>query len=131
MGVVLVVTLCFNIKTNLTHLVQFENSFFLKCKFFPFGPMAMVPYFDSFWPIMTNGDLKGNCFSSFPVSLLFCCCFFQGIGPLSVYLCVYVSVCSLFEVPFKCLLAPTSQSSWGKVVERIGLIFEHFCSKMI
>ena len=54
-----------------------------------------------------------------------------------VCLCVCVSVCLFtFEVPFKCLCAPTSQSwmskivelqnPWGKVMERSGLRFENF-----
>ena len=48
---------------------------------------------------------------------------------------VYLSVCSLIEVPFKRLLPPLPkigcpkflkiQNPWGKVMERSGLTFEH------
>ena len=57
---------------------------------------------------------------------------------LSVCPCVCVFT---FEVPFKRLFAPTSQSrvsnifkeseSLGKVMEMSGLMFEHFCLKMV
>ena len=50
--------------------------------------------------------------------------------------CLFVRVFT-FEVPFNGLFAPTSRSrmsnifrdseSWGKVMERSGLRFEHFC----
>ena len=64
----------------------------------------------------------------------------------NVRLRVRLSVCPsvhvfTFQVPFERLFAPTSQSrmsktvrdseSLGRVVERSGLRFEHFCSKMV
>ena len=60
----------------------------------------------------------------------------------NVRLCVCLSVCSrTFEVPFKRLFAPTSQSwmskileirnPWEKVIERSGLRFEHFCLEVV
>ena len=45
-----------------------------------------------------------------------------------------------FEVPFKCLFAPTScgcpifleiRNPLGKVMERSGLRFEHFCLEVV
>ena len=58
---------------------------------------------------------------------------------MCVCLFVCLSVCSLFEVPFKCLFAPTCRSRmsnffwnpWGKVMERIGLRFEHFSLEVV
>ena len=60
----------------------------------------------------------------------------------NVRLCVCLFVCLFtFEVPFNGLFAPTSQSRmsnileirnpWGKVVERSGLTFEHFCLEVV
>ena len=61
---------------------------------------------------------------------------------LSVCLSVGLFICVFtIEVPFKCLFAPTSRNRmsnildirnpWGKVMERNGLRFEHFCLKII
>ena len=59
---------------------------------------------------------------------------------LSVCLSVRVSVrLFTFEVPFNGLFSPTSQSPifleirnpWGKVKERSGLTFEHFCFEVV
>ena len=56
--------------------------------------------------------------------------------------CVCVSVCVFtFEVPFNGLFAPLSEvgcpifleirNPWGKVMERSGLRYEHFCLKIV
>ena len=77
----------------------------------------------------------------FKASALWADAFYKSKRP-SVCPCVCPSVCVFtFEVPFKRLFAPTSQSRmsnifriripWGKVVERNGLIFEHFCLKVV
>ena len=60
---------------------------------------------------------------------------------LSVCLCVCVSVCSHLRYRFNVFLPPLHKSGcpifleirnpWGKVMERSGLIFEHFCLKMV
>ena len=64
----------------------------------------------------------------------------------NVRLCVRVSVCLCvcvftFEVPFKRLFAPLPEvgcqiflkirNPWGKVMERGGLRFEHFCLEVV
>ena len=59
-------------------------------------------------------------------------------GRVSVCLCVRVFT---FEVPFKRLFSPLPKvrcpillkiwNPWGKVMERSGLIFEHFCLKIV
>ena len=59
----------------------------------------------------------------------------------NVRLFVRLSVCSLFEVPFNCLFAPTSRieclkvleirNSRGEIVERSALRFDLFFSKMV
>ena len=75
----------------------------------------------------------------------------QPSGPIqsisrNVRLSVRPSVCPsvrlfTFEVPFNYLFAPLPKDGcpifleirnpWGKVMERSGLIFEHFCLKMV
>ena len=61
---------------------------------------------------------------------------------LSVCPSVRLSVCVFtFEVPFKRILPPLPKvgcpifleirNPWGKVMERSGLIFEHFCLKIV
>ena len=61
---------------------------------------------------------------------------------LSVGPCVRVSVCLFtFEVPFNGFLPPLFevgcqiflkiQNSWGKVMERSGLTFKHFCLEVV
>ena len=65
---------------------------------------------------------------------------------LSVRLSVLLSVCLsvrlfTFEVPFKCIFPPLPdfgflilleiRNPWGKVMERSGLRYEHFCLKIV
>ena len=62
-------------------------------------------------------------------------------GPLSVRLFVRVCVCSLFRYHLNVFLPPLPKvgcplfldipNSWGKVMERSGLRFEHFCLKIV
>ena len=67
--------------------------------------------------------------------------FYKSICPsVCLCVCVFVSVFT-FEVPFKSLFAPTcwrwmcnifrDSESLGKVVERSGLRFEHFCLEVV
>ena len=56
------------------------------------------------------------------------------------YVCLFVCLFT-FEVPFNGLFAPTSRSrmsnnleirnSWGKVMERSGVTFKHFCLEVV
>ena len=61
---------------------------------------------------------------------------------LSVRLSVRLFVCVFtFELPFKCLFPPLPKvgcpifleilNPWGKVMERSGLRFEHFCLEVV
>ena len=66
----------------------------------------------------------------------------RNVRPCVCGLCVCVSVrVFTFEVPFNSLFASTSRSRmsiffyiwnpWGKVMERSGLTFEHFCLEVV
>ena len=67
-----------------------------------------------------------------------------GLDPLLFYKSKCPSVClsvCTFEVPLKVFLPPLPEvgcpifleirNPWGKIVERSGLIFEHFCLKIV
>ena len=78
---------------------------------------------------------------------------FQSIGPLgamlsisrnirlSVRLSVRLTVCSLLRYRLNVFLPPLPEvgcpisleirNPWGKVMERSGLTFEHFCSEVV
>ena len=82
------------------------------------------------------------CSSLFKALALWANAFYKSKCPSvcpSVRLSVCPSVCLFtFEVPFNGLFAHTSRSpifleirnSWGKVMERSGLRYEHFCLKL-
>ena len=90
----------------------------------------------------SNQILKIQRKSIFKASALWADAFYKLICP-SVCLCVRLCVrLFTFEVPLKRLFAPTSWSQISKKkleirnplgtgVERSGLRFEHFCSKMV
>ena len=76
----------------------------------------------------------------FKASALWADAFYKSKCP-PVCLCVCVFVCSLLSYRLNVFLPPLPevgcpifleiQNPWGKVVEKSGLIFDHFCLKIV
>ena len=79
-------------------------------------------------------------FFIFKASVLWVDAFYKSICPY-VCLCVCLCVCSLLRYRLNVFLPPLPEvkcpkfveirNPWGKVMERSGLTFEHFCLKVV
>ena len=87
---------------------------------------------------------KNSCNFIFKASALWADAFYKSICPsvcLCVCLCVCLSVCSLLRYRLTVFLPPLPEvrcpifleirNPWGKVMERSGLTFEHFCLEVV
>ena len=84
----------------------------------------------------SRSGVGGEVILVFKASALWADAFYKSKCP---FVCLFVCVCVFtFEVPFNGLFAPTSRSRMsnmfreiqnpsGKVMERSGFTFEHFC----
>ena len=91
-----------------------------------------------------NGKLLNWFCWIFKASALWADAFYKSIGPsvcVFVRLSVCLSVCSLLRYRLTVFLPPLPevrcpiflgiQNPWGKVMERCGLTFEHFCLEVV